>query len=73
MHCRGCNAHLGWGTHLNAGPGGGNDLSVSCVMKKYGSEMQLAVRKRSGEVEKNLRGSLLMEKSMMDFCVAVHQ
>jgi hypothetical protein len=42
-------------------------------MKKCGNEMQLAVRKRSEEVEKNLRGSLLMEKSMMDFCVAVHQ
>jgi len=65
-------------------PGGvDHDLSVSCVMRKYESEVEVVVVKQ----ERNLKGSLLMEGLMMKtmmkmmtmmmvvvvFCVAVHQ
>jgi hypothetical protein len=58
-------------------PGGvDHDLSVSCVMRKYESEVEVVVVKQ----ERNLKGSLLMEGLMMKimmtmvvFFVAVHQ
>ena len=53
--------------------GRGDDVpSVSCVMKRYESEMQAVVMRHSVEGGRHLKAWLLKEESMMGFCVAVY-